>query len=77
MFGEYNFKALFTGVVAHHVHGKVIGRYNVTQDNAHDTKTFVQQLATFGCNTRKLRERIFSIYYCFVQRYQTNQLNKE
>lgn len=63
MLRKYNFKALFTEGVANHARGKVIGRYNVTQDNSHDTKTFIQQLATFGCNSRTLRERIRSIYY--------------
>lgn len=68
-----NFHVEYTGWVAYHAHDKVIEWYNVTQDNSRDTKTFVQQLATFVCYSRALRERIRSIYYYFVQEYQTNQ----
>jgi len=47
-----NFHNLFTAGVAYHTHEKVIERYNVTQDSSYDTKTFIQQLATFGCYSR-------------------------
>lgn len=77
MLNKYNFQRFFAGGVVHYTHEKIIVRYNVTQDNSHDTKTFIRKLASFGCNSRTLCERICSIYYYFFKEYQTNQVNKE